>query len=280
MATTVTTHGAVTSQAARVHSSEQARILAEQSDRHAVTLESILAVLRSTRLGDQAARQTAIDVAAAALVELRTASDVRESDFLEPVVGAFERLKRDLRPLVRFGQLDVQFVEPPANGRALPGAVALSARAIVRNAVLAFADADDARRVRIQWDCDGLNLLIGIRDDGSGELTAHDDALRRIAEQVSATDGTLSVSSTPGWGSDLSIVLPLDPPAASAHSVEEDIDLSEREREVLRLLSTGARNAEIAAELRVSPHTVKFHVSKLLRKTGARNRAELAALAR
>lgn len=168
----------VTSQAARVRTSEQARILAEQSDRHAVTLESLLAVLRSTRLGDQAARQTAIDVAAGALVELRTASDVRENDFLEPVVGAFERLKTDLRPLVRFGQLDVQFVEPPANGRALPGAVALSARAIVRNAVLAFADADDARRVRIQWDCDGLNLLIGIRDDGRGDLHAHDDALR------------------------------------------------------------------------------------------------------
>lgn len=270
----------VTSQAARVRTSERARILAEQSDRHAVTLESLLAVLRSTRLGDQAARQTAIDVAAGALVELRTASDVRENDFLEPVVGAFERLKTDLRPLVRFGQLDVQFVEPPANGRALPGAVALSARAIVRNAVLAFADADDARRVRIQWDCDGLNLLIGIRDDGRGDLHAHDDALRRIAEQVSANDGTFRVASTPGWGSDLTIALPLDPPSASTHSVEEDVDLSDREREILRHLSTGARNAEIAAALRVSPHTVKFHVSKLLRKTGARNRAELAALAR
>lgn len=269
----------VMSQAARIRTSERTRDLAEQSDRHAMTLESLLAVLRSPRLGDDAARQTAIDVAAAALVQIRTASDVRESDLLEPVVGAFERLKSDLRPLVRFGRLDVQFVEPPANGRALPGTVALSARAIVRHAVLAFADVGEARRVRIQWDCDGLNLLIGIRDDGAGDLDAHDDSLRSITEQVSANDGTFRVSSTPGWGSDLTIVLPLDPPPAPAHAADE-MDLSGRELQILRLLSTGARNAEIAAELRVSPHTVKFYVSKLLRKTGARNRAELAGLPR
>ena len=26
-------------------------------------------------------------------------------------------------------------------------------------------------RVRVQWDCDGLNLLVSIRDDGRGNLT-------------------------------------------------------------------------------------------------------------
>jgi DNA-binding NarL/FixJ family response regulator len=50
--------------------------------------------------------------------------------------------------------------------------------------------------------------------------------------------------------------------------------LSPREREVLELIATGATNAEIAAQLYLSPHTVKEHTSALYRKLGVRNRAE------
>jgi two-component system response regulator DesR len=50
--------------------------------------------------------------------------------------------------------------------------------------------------------------------------------------------------------------------------------LSERERQVLDLIAGGATNREIAAELFLSPHTVKDHTSTLYRKIGARNRAE------
>ncbi|MFF2275606.1 LuxR C-terminal-related transcriptional regulator [Agromyces sp. NPDC058126] len=258
---------------------EQARILADQADRHAVTLESMLAILRSSRLDDRAARNMAVEIAASALVSLRVATDERDSDALEPVVGAFARLRNDLRPLVRFGDLDVQFVEPPATGRALPGEVAHAARAIVRNAVLGFVDQGETRRVRIQWDCDGLNLLIGIRDDGPGRLSAHDDVLRPIAERVTALDGEFGVASTPGWGSSLEVRLPLDPPA-DPEALPSAGALSEREREVLRFVAAGARNDEIAAELGISANTVKFHVSNLLRKSGARSRAQLGALTR
>ncbi|WP_243694814.1 LuxR C-terminal-related transcriptional regulator [Labedella populi] len=253
------------------------QLAADQADRHAVTLESILAVLRSRRLDDRAARTMATDLAAGALVDLRTASDEFRDSLVEPVVGAFARLRNDLRPLVRHGDLDVQFVEPPATGRALPGEVAHAARAIVRSAVLAFVDHGETNRVRIQWDCDGLNLLIDIRDDGRGELTAHDDSLRPIAERVAALGGELGVSSTPGWGSDLAIRLPLDPPALPESL--DSVALSAREREVLRLVASGARNRAIAGELAISENTVKFHVSNLLRKAGAASRSELVALA-
>jgi len=50
--------------------------------------------------------------------------------------------------------------------------------------------------------------------------------------------------------------------------------LSLREREVLGLLASGATNREIAAELHLSPHTVKEHTGKLYRKLDVRNRAE------
>jgi two-component system response regulator DesR len=43
---------------------------------------------------------------------------------------------------------------------------------------------------------------------------------------------------------------------------------------VLQLVAAGLTNAEIAAELRLSPNTVKEHASSMFRKLGARNRAD------
>ena len=50
--------------------------------------------------------------------------------------------------------------------------------------------------------------------------------------------------------------------------------LSEREREVLALIASGATNREIAGALFLSPHTVKEHTSAIYRKLEVRNRAE------
>ena len=50
--------------------------------------------------------------------------------------------------------------------------------------------------------------------------------------------------------------------------------MSEREREVLEAIASGATNREIAGTLFLSPHTVKEHTSTLYRKLGVRNRAE------
>ena len=55
--------------------------------------------------------------------------------------------------------------------------------------------------------------------------------------------------------------------------------LSPREVEVLRLLAQGARNAAIAEQLIISPHTVKHHVSSVLAKLGATTRTEASRLA-
>lgn len=263
--------------ASRLAAAEHTRTVAEQADRHALTLESVLAVLRSPRVSDAAARAEAIEIASAALVDLRTVTDQQRSTLLEPVTGAFSRLRADLRPLVRFGDLDVQFVEPPVTGRALPGDVAHAARAVVRTAVLALVDGGSAKRVRIQWDCDGRNLLVQLRDDGAGVLDVHDDTLRPIAERVVTLDGSVHVSSTPGWGSVLDITLPLDPSPADVEA-PDDAELTPRERDVLRLVATGVGNREIAEGLGITVNTVKFHVANLLRKHGARTRAELAAV--
>jgi DNA-binding NarL/FixJ family response regulator len=64
-------------------------------------------------------------------------------------------------------------------------------------------------------------------------------------------------------------------PAASS-SLDQ---LTEREREVLELVAKGQSNAEIAAQLYVSHATVKTHVSRLLMKLDARDRAQLVMIA-
>jgi DNA-binding NarL/FixJ family response regulator len=55
--------------------------------------------------------------------------------------------------------------------------------------------------------------------------------------------------------------------------------LSEREHEILVLLAQGLSNKQIAQQLHRSPHTVRHHVSQIMAKIGASNRAEAAALA-
>jgi DNA-binding NarL/FixJ family response regulator len=55
--------------------------------------------------------------------------------------------------------------------------------------------------------------------------------------------------------------------------------LTDRELEVLGLVTAGRRNREIATELGISENTVKFHLKNIVEKFHAQNRAELAARA-
>jgi len=58
--------------------------------------------------------------------------------------------------------------------------------------------------------------------------------------------------------------------------VDESLDvLTDRETEVLELIAKGLSNTEIGEQLFVSPATVKTHISRLLMKLDARDRAQL-----
>jgi DNA-binding NarL/FixJ family response regulator len=56
-------------------------------------------------------------------------------------------------------------------------------------------------------------------------------------------------------------------------------ELSEREIQVLRLIANGKDNAQIAAELHISPKTVKNHISNILMKLQMENRIQAAVYA-
>jgi two-component system response regulator DevR len=92
------------------------------------------------------------------------------------------------------------------------------------------------------------------------------DAVRRVAEGASVV------------GADSAAAI-FRHARASQTERSKLADLSEREREVLGLLSLGLTNREIAARLFVSDKTVRNHVSSVLRKLDLRHRTEAALFA-
>ncbi len=72
----------------------------------------------------------------------------------------------------------------------------------------------------------------------------------------------------------------LTPPAQpQPQSQAEKLGLTERERDVLRLIVVGRNNSEIASELYVSEATVKTHINHIFAKLGARDRTHAVVLA-
>jgi DNA-binding NarL/FixJ family response regulator len=98
-------------------------------------------------------------------------------------------------------------------------------------------------------------LLAAIRVIAAGEALLAPNVTRRLIEHFARQPD------------------PLRPPPGALEQ------LTAREREVLALIATGLSNTEIAARLIMSVPTAKTHVSRILAKLGARDRAQLVVLA-
>ncbi|HJT91575.1 MAG TPA: response regulator transcription factor [Mycobacterium sp.] len=68
--------------------------------------------------------------------------------------------------------------------------------------------------------------------------------------------------------------------ASQRQPVAEELVLTARETQILRMLELGLSNREIAGQLCIAVHTVKNHVHSLLTKLGVSTRAQAAALSR
>lgn len=106
-------------------------------------------------------------------------------------------------------------------------------------------------------------------------------AVRAAAAGLIALDRSLAplLGETPAGGRPSSA----DPgiPSAELNAARDwrgSETLTVREREVLQLMAEGLPNKLIATRLRISPHTVKFHVASILAKLGAASRTEAVAL--
>jgi DNA-binding NarL/FixJ family response regulator len=68
-------------------------------------------------------------------------------------------------------------------------------------------------------------------------------------------------------------------PTSSARRARRPFRLTAQQMRVLDLISRGLSNKDIGAELHISEHTVKTHVTQILRKLRARDRAHAAVIA-
>ena len=63
-------------------------------------------------------------------------------------------------------------------------------------------------------------------------------------------------------------------------SFDHEVDLTEREHQILERVAAGDSNKEIAAQLQLREKTVKHHMTNILQKLHVRNRVEAALLAK
>ncbi|MBV2156430.1 LuxR C-terminal-related transcriptional regulator [Kitasatospora sp. SUK 42] len=135
-------------------------------------------------------------------------------------------------------------------------------------------------RLHVSWSfaADGL-LRAVVRGDGLGLLTADALTVHRTADRVAVLGGHYTVEAVPGWGTTVTVDLPLALPEPAAPETDPLDGLQPRELEVLDQLARGRRNRDIAAALHISESTVKFHVANILAKLDVSSRGEAAALA-
>jgi DNA-binding NarL/FixJ family response regulator len=143
------------------------------------------------------------------------------------------------------------------------------------------------RRITASADCASRILMLttfdvdeyvfdALRSGASGFLlkdTPPDDLLSAI-RVIAAGDALLAPSVTRRLISEFA-----RQPPSSAQSNSQLDSLTDREREVLIAIANGRSNAEIAGELHMSVATAKTHVSRILSKLDARDRAQLVVIA-
>ena len=148
------------------------------------------------------------------------------------------------------------------------------------------------RRIIAEENLAGVKVLIlttfevdeyvfeALRSGASGFLGkgARPDVLIEAIRTVARGDALLSPAATRGL---IARYLEQREPTAAAGAPGAAMveTLTEREREVVRLIAEGMSNAEIADQLSLSPLTVKTHANHAMTKVGARDRAQLVVMA-
>jgi DNA-binding NarL/FixJ family response regulator len=129
------------------------------------------------------------------------------------------------------------------------------------------------------------DLMTAIRVVSSGEALLAPSITRRLISEFTRIP-PVGAPTTPTERATATARAAQAAQAAQAplHPVPREIGditrlLTEREREVLRLVAAGMSNAEIAGKLYISPATSKTHVAHLLTKLNARDRVQLVIIA-
>jgi DNA-binding NarL/FixJ family response regulator len=118
---------------------------------------------------------------------------------------------------------------------------------------------------------DDSSVLDALRAGARSYLTKDAD-YADIAQALHAAAGGLTVFD-PRVHDTLLAATTASPAAEPAPAAAPPDGLTQRELEILRLIARGMTNPEIAAQLYLSNHTIKTHISRIFAKTGSRDRA-------
>jgi DNA-binding NarL/FixJ family response regulator len=121
------------------------------------------------------------------------------------------------------------------------------------------------------------DLVEAVRFGAAGYLTKDLTPEALLRSVRGARDGDLPMPRKMAAQAMAHFARGVNSPTAEATSLPR---LTERETEILRLISDGLTDREVSTALRISIRTVETHVSNVLHKLGVRNRAEAARLYR
>lgn len=110
-------------------------------------------------------------------------------------------------------------------------------------------------------DADPDEIANAIRIVARGEALIQPSVMKRLVETFVAANASASSK------------------AISEQHMQTLKELTDRELEILKLVSQGLSNDEIAKKLFISPATVKTHIARIMAKTGAHDRAQLVVFA-
>jgi DNA-binding CsgD family transcriptional regulator len=131
----------------------------------------------------------------------------------------------------------------------------------------------------VEAGADDAAVVISDRPAGEADFAPHVRVLRVGADQPGRNVlDTLDPGLILAAATLLSAGYALDRDRATRDPAAALPSLSARERQVAELLVDGASNKVVARALDISVHTAKFHVTAILEKLGARNRADAVAI--
>jgi NarL family two-component system response regulator LiaR len=176
---------------------------------------------------------------------------------------------------------DLELVGEAESGEeAVARAALLQPDVILMDLVMPGMDGVAATRaIRQKYPHIQIVALTSYKDDNLVQGALQAGAIGYLLKNVSAAELASAIRSAHARR------MTLSPEATQAlvHSASQTVpasdDLTERERDVLRLMVDGLSNAEIAERLVVSLSTVKFHVGNIFTKLGVDNRVAAVSLA-